>query len=430
MIKRLKQFIQRLRLLNNDRELEGNILLWSFIKLFTGHQRLKQAAAALTYHTLFAVVPIMALMIAVANLMGYGELFREHVADFLPGQEGMVAGLLTFAERYLANSDVNYWLGAVIGLVLLLYSLFSIFQTVDSSFNSLWNLKRHGLKKQVKVFLLVLLVPFAAIFLLAIWLSVSSLFEGGFLREINLFLLITIIYISILLVAYKFIPNTKVNIRHAAASAIFCGIVYAIMQYCGSLIFSFFSSYRNIYGDLANFMLFILWIYFSWTICLAGSRWNYLLHEGDRLNAEAKYRGMSNRFRKYIMVLLIGKIENGAKEKGYSFTSYDAGRIMNNAYNIPPYVTESLMGEMLHKGILSVDDNDTYTIKDEYCNRKVQELIAMLGTAGSSDNAMYVSLGIGNSSNAKEIWEAIIEDNPHDNRLNILAKEIDGNCSL
>ena len=421
MKEKIKRFVQRLRLLSNDREIDGNILLWSFIKLFTGLERLKQASAALTYHTLFAIVPIMALMIAVANIMGYGEIFREYVAEIIPGQESAVASILTFAERYLTNRNINYWAGAVIGLILLLYSIFSIFQTIDSSFNSLWNLKSHGLKKQLKFFLLILLVPFATIFLIAIWLSVSSLFTGGFLREANVFVLTTAMYISILFLAYKFIPNTKVNIRHAAMSAVFCGVVFAIMQYCGSLIIGMFSSYRNIYGDLASFMLLILWIYFSWTICLAGSRWNYLLHEGDRLCIESKYRGISYRFRKFLMVLLIGYIEKGEEEK---FTLYSAGKAMNTEYDIPQYITESLIGEMLHKGMLTVDENDRYSINTTYKECTVQQLLTMLETEGSSDTIIYDNLGIRNSGTAGRIWEAVREGDLQKKELQIMAKEI------
>jgi membrane protein len=421
MREKIKTFIQRLRLLNNDREIEGNVLLWSFIKLFTGHQSLKQAAAALTYHTLFAIVPVTALMVAVTNLMGYGDAFREFIANILPGQEGIATEILTFADRYLTNRDVNYWIGAIVGLILLLYSLFSIFQTIDSSFNLLWNLKEHSLKKQLKVFLFVLLVPFVTTFLLAIWLSISSFFEGGFIREANIFVLTTIIYISLLFLAYKFIPNTKVNIRHAAASAVFCGVVFAIMQYCGSLIFNLFSNYKNVYGDLANFMLLILWIYFSWTICLAGSRWNYLLHEGDRLSIESKYRGMSYKFRKFLMVLLIGHIE---KEEQERFTLYSAGKAMNAEYNIPPYITESLIGEMRHKGILTVDVSDRYSIDSTYKNRTVQQLLTMFESEGSSDSTLYQNLGIENSCTAERIWEAVREGDLQKKELQIMAKEI------
>ena len=392
MKKRIIETVRTLRLLNDDKEIGSNLFLWSFIKLFTGHQQLKQAAAALTYHTLFAIVPVTALMVGVAKIMGYGDAFREKVDILFAGQENIANGLLSFADSYLSNRDMNYWLGAIIGLVLLLYSVFSIFQTIDSSFNMLWNLKRHSLKKQIKVFLFVLLIPFAAIFLLAVWLSISSFFSDGLFHEINIFVLTTSIYIAALFVAYKFIPNTKVNWQHAAVAATFCGGVFAIMQYSGSLIMGMFSNYRNIYGDLASLMLFILWIYFSWTICLAGSRWNHLLQEGDRLDMENKFKGMSHNYRKFLAMLLIERIEN---ETGNNrFTGYTMGTVMNRAYNMPPYITSHLIDELIQRGVIILDDDEQCRLNNRYRNQAIGRLSVMLEHAGPSNSTIEENLVI------------------------------------
>ncbi len=405
MKKKIKKAIERLRLLNDNKEIGGNVLLWSFIKFFTGHQRVKQAAAALTYHTLFAIVPVMALMVAVAKVMGYGEAFSAQIVAFLPGQEGVADELLSFAERYLKNAGSAYWLGAVFGLILLIYSLFSILQTIDGSFNSLWNLKEHSLKKQAKTFLILLSVPFAAILLLAAWLSISSYFDGGFMRDANIFVLTTCIFISVLFIAYKFIPNTKVNTRHAALSAVFCGFVFAVMQYCGSLIFNLFSSYHNIYGDLANVLLFILWIYFSWTICLTGSRWNYLLHEGDRLDAENRFKGMSYNGRKFLTLLAIIKCRELSKEnKKHLFSIRDAAAKISSNYSIPMNVTDNILDTMERKGIIKEKGEDKYLLKESYRLKESNEIIEMLDNEGRhSINELALQLG----NEEKAMWQKI-----------------------
>ena len=126
MKNRIKSTAQKLKLLYKDREIGGNLVLWSFIKFLTGPNKVKQAAAALTYHSLFALVPVMAMMIAVANLMGYGQAFREKVEVFFAGQENIANELLKFVDMYLGNTDTNYLFGAIVGLAFLLYSVFSI----------------------------------------------------------------------------------------------------------------------------------------------------------------------------------------------------------------------------------------------------------------------------------------------------------------
>ena len=406
MRKRIETTTRKLKLLYKDREIGGNLVLWSFIKFLTGPDKVKQAAAALTYHTLFALVPVMAMMIAVANLMGYGEAFKEKVEVLFVGQENIANELLKFVDMYLGNTDTNYLFGAIVGLAFLLYSVFSIFQTIDVSFNSLWELKEHSLKKQIKVFLLVLLIPFVSIVLLAIWMSISSFFEGkGFFHEVNIFVLTTCIYIAVLFIAYKFIPNTKVDIRHAAISATFCGIVFAIMQYSGSLILGLFSNYKNIYGNLASLMIFILWIYFSWTICLSGSRWNYLLQEGNRLDAENKFKRLSHNYRKFLTMLTIAKCkETIGQSESKAFTIKEIASEMNAAYDISVHTATKILYTMERKGIIVGDSNDSYTLNNEYAQKDETELIDILDHAGNNDES---EIEPNLSEKEKELWHRI-----------------------
>ena len=152
IIERSRNIIRIFNILSDNRDIGENLILWSFIKMYSGLDRLKQTAAALTYHTLFAAVPITALIVAVANKMGYGEIFREQVQSLFISNSAISSGLLSFTDSYLNNTNTSHWLGAAISLSVLLYSVFSIFQTIDNSFNSLWNLKGHTLVQQLKVF--------------------------------------------------------------------------------------------------------------------------------------------------------------------------------------------------------------------------------------------------------------------------------------
>ena len=406
MRNRIKTTAQKLKLLYEDREIGGNLVLWSFIKFLTGPNKVKQAAAALTYHTLFALVPVMAMMIAVANLMGYGQAFREKVEVFFAGQENIANELLKFVDMYLGNTDTNYLFGAIVGLAFLLYSVFSIFQTIDESFNSLWELKEHSFKKQIKVFLLVLLIPFVSILLLAIWMSISSFFDGkGLFHEVNIFVLTTCIYIAVLFIAYKFIPNTKVNIRHAAISATFCGVVFAIMQYSASLILGLFSNYKNIYGNLASLMIFILWIYFSWTICLAGSRWNYLFQEGNKLDAENKLKRLSHNYYKFLTMLAIAKCREMTKEsESKTFTIKEIAAEMSATYGISVHAATKIMYTMERKGIIVADNNDRYSLCNEFMQDSETQLIDILDRAGNND-VKEIEQHL--NEQEKELWQKI-----------------------
>ena len=81
------------------------------------------------------------------------------------------------------------------------------------------------------------------------------------------------------------------------------------MQYFSYVILSMFNNYRNIYGDLASLIIFLLLIYFSWTICMAGSRWNYLLQRADKLVRENKFTGISSNYQKFLCLMILDKAE-------------------------------------------------------------------------------------------------------------------------
>jgi membrane protein len=413
----IKELIRMFNILSDDREIGGNLLLWSFIKLFTSHEKVKQASAALTYHTLFALAPVMAMLVAVAKLMGYGELFSSTVEGFFEGQEGIAATLLIFAESYLHNAQVNYWLGAGVGLLFLIYSLFSIFQTIDDSFNSLWNLKGHSLKQQIKVFLLILLVPFVGMILLVMWLSVSSyISSGGVIHEVNVFIIMTSIYVALMFLAYKFIPNTKVEAKYAIRSAIACGIAFGIVQYFGFIIMGLFSSYRNIYGDLASLMLFILWIYFSWTICLVGSRWNYLLQEGKRLDQENKFKAISHNYRKFLTILIIAQCEKKASEnKDFFFNNIDIATEMSHKYNMPTHFAMEILEELERKGIIYEDYNEKKYLDSAFIGHTVESLHEKLDDTGENNYAMQM-IEIHQGSLEHKLW--LFMNNPRHIKLN------------
>ena len=406
-----KEIIRMFNILSDDREIGGNLFLWSFIKLFTSHSRLKQASAALTYHTLFAIVPVMALLVAVAKVLGYGDAFREQVDNFFAGQEGISQYLLSFADSYLSNAQMNYWLGAGVGLVLLIYSLFSIFQTIDSSFNSLWNLPAHSLKKQLEVFVFILMVPFVGIIALALWLSISSFFASdGIFHELNVLILTSCLYVAVMFLAYKFIPNTKVDTKYALRSAIACGITFGVVQYFGFMIMGMFSSYRNIYGDLASLMLFILWIYFSWTICLAGSRWNHLLQEGMRLDMENKFKMVSTNYRKFITVLLIA---NACKLNSLfgKFLQQDLVTVMHNKYNLPAHITVGLLEELAYKGLVYEEEyaDGVYHFNEPLAECSIADVLEKLDHCGDNSHAMQMTSDAHMIGKEADLWQYINE---------------------
>lgn len=355
----------------DNRKPTEDFFVWAVKEFLMSFEKLRLAAAALTYHSLFAFVPIMAVFVAVASLMGLDEIFRTQVVLFMQGQEAVANSLLDFADRYLLNARMNYWLGAGVGFLVLMYSLFSICQTIDDEVNFLWNLKGHGLKKQILVFLFVLLLPFVSMVLIALWFFVSSWFGGGAVFEVNRFVMTVAVCTALFFPVYKFVPNTKVKVKYALVAAVICATLFALLHLLVTWIYSFFNSYRNIYGDLATLLLFILWIYFSWMICLAGSRFNHLLQEAE----DNCFKVCSMRFRKFLYFLMIAEVESMV-EKNYG-EAVPARRLLESVvekYCLPACVAMEIKDELVAKSVLD-DNGDEIAVSAAYKDCMVNDIL-------------------------------------------------------
>lgn len=422
MINKIKELWKKIVALDNDKNIDKNHNLWAIVKLCSSFGKLQQASAALTYHTLFAIVPVMALMVAVAKILGYGEIFKEQVQEFFHGQDIISNNLLNFADSYLNNTQVTFWLGAGIGLILLLYSVFSIFRTIDATFNALWNMPGRDFAKLLGIFAIVLLIPFVAIILLAIWWTMSSYLKGSIIHEINVFLFSVATYFVCLFAAYKLIPRAKVEAKYATIAALVCSAVFALMQYFSYVILSMFNNYRNIYGDLASLIIFLLLIYFSWTICMAGSRWNYFLQRADKLVREKKFAGISNNYQKFLCLMILDKAEQLCSLIGKESFDIDyISGVINSAYDIPPHISDVFITSMINRGIFKPTEKERiYHIATEYRHRTIRELVILFDKAGTNKEAIEEAQYAHVHKNAQLLWQYINDEESNDkNNWNI-----------
>ena len=367
------------------------------------------SSAALTYHTVFAIVPIMSLMIAIAKGLGYDDLLVMQIQKMFEGQEIISNSLLLYANSYLSNTKVTMWLGVGIGLVLLLYSVFSIFSTIDSTFNMLWNERGRSFAKLIKTFAVVLVMPFIVVLALVLWWSVSSIFSDSIIKELNIFIVSVATYIVILFAAYKYIPKTKVKARYAAVSACVCGSIFALMQYFSYYIISSFN-YRNIYGDLASLMIFLLLIYFSWTVCLAGSKWNYFLQKADEQEREDDYKSINHRYHKFLCLLIIERIESLHPFSG-RFGAEALATNIEKEYGVPAHLTLDIIRYLREKKIIFKEGKASLRLSKRYSERTVGQMLDDLDNAGRNGDAIALLRDIHCNHSFASLWKIVNGEN-------------------
>ena len=407
MYKILRRFIKRASV-KYYRQMSKHRVSWSLIKLVESFSKLQLASAALTYHTVFAIVPIMSLMIAIAKGLGYDDLLVMQIQSMFEGQEIISNSLLMYANSYLSNTKVTMWLGVGIGLLLLLYSVFSIFSTIDATFNMLWNERGRSFGKLIKTFAIVLVMPFIVVLALVLWWSVSSIFSDSIVKELNVLIVSVSTYVLILFAAYKYIPKTKVKAKYAALSACVCGSIFALMQYFSYHIISSFN-YRNIYGDLASLMIFLLLIYFSWTVCLAGSKWNFFLQKAEEQERKDDYKSINHRYQKFLSLLVLERIESLHPFSGH-FNAEALAVNTEKEYGLPIYLTIDILRYLREKKIIFKGKNESLHLSKRYSGRTVGQMLDDLDTAGRNSDAMAILSDVHSNVSFAHLWKVVNEE--------------------
>lgn len=286
------------------------ITINTFIK-----DRLTNKAAALTYSTLLATVPLLAIVFAIARGFGFDNFMENQLISGMGGQADAVHVMLQFVDSYLVQTKNGVFLG--VGLILLLWTVLNLISNMEITFNRIWHINRQRtmFRKITDYFSMLLLIPIFIVVSggLSIYIGTIAKNVEGFilLAPISKFLIRSIPYLFTCLIftgLYVFLPNTKVQIKHALISGIIAGSAHQFLQYCyinGQLSVS---KYNAIYGSFAALPLFLLWLQISWTICLFGAQLTYSGQNIRFYSFDKDTKQISKRYREFVTILIMSII--------------------------------------------------------------------------------------------------------------------------
>ena len=110
-------------------------ILYLTIRFFT-EKRVTAQAAALTYSSLLAMVPILAVIFAIARGFGYNKYIEIWFREMMSTQPQMADLIVDFVNRYLVHTQSGVFLG--IGLLFMLYTTLMLVNNVEETFNEIW----------------------------------------------------------------------------------------------------------------------------------------------------------------------------------------------------------------------------------------------------------------------------------------------------
>ena len=103
-------------------------------------KNLNDKAKSLTYSLIFAIVPILAMIVAVAKGFGVADVIEQQLNHSFLGETNLVPTIMQMVQRYLETAQGGVFIG--IGILILLWAVYSFFQSVETAFNKIWNVKR------------------------------------------------------------------------------------------------------------------------------------------------------------------------------------------------------------------------------------------------------------------------------------------------
>ncbi|RZA19918.1 MAG: YihY family inner membrane protein [Lysobacteraceae bacterium] len=333
----LNRWIDRVR----DRARAGTFFRFVW-KRFLG-DRLFEAAGALSFTTVFALVPLSMVVFGVLSAFPvfdeWSTSLKAYIfANFVPRAASAV-------EKYLSEFSANTKSLTTAGALALVISLLVTLSSVESIFNRIWRVPtaRPKLGRFLVYWTVLTLGGLVAATSLALStrffaLAIFETVPGRWLEAIMLQLAPMAIEMLAFAAVFKVVPHRTVQWRHALAGAALSVLLFELVKWGIGLYLGSFGSYQKIYGPLAFVPIFLLWIYFGWGSILFGASF------ASSMSA-FRYQPVALRlphgFEIYGLLRMLGRFQQ-ARAHGRGLHSDDIQQL-------EPILTDSLVQDMLAK---------------------------------------------------------------------------------
>lgn len=239
-------------------------------------ERCLQVAASLTFTTLLALVPLLAVALTlIAAFPAFRDL-NAHLQAFVV--DNLMPESAEAISSYVQQFARNAGRLTALGLAVLVVTGAMTLMTIENEFNQIWRVTRHRrtLQRLLVYWTLVTVGPVlvGASLSLTSWLVSLSLGLVDELPAMGIVLLrlvpfvLTVLAFALLYVA---MPNRRIRRADAALGGLVAGAAFEVMKRGFGLYVAHFPTYERVYGAFATVPIFLLWIYLSWVVVLCGA---------------------------------------------------------------------------------------------------------------------------------------------------------------
>ena len=250
--------------------------------------RLTQSAGSLTYTTLLAIVPLLTIAISLATAFPVFDRLMEGLQDYVVENFLPDTGLDVLADEI---NDFTARAGRLtaIGIAALGVTAVMLMLTIDDTLNRIFRVeRRRPLLARLVVYWAVLtlgplLIGAGLSMTTAVVASSFGVLQLDDAAEYVLRLVPFLLTWAALATLYMLVPNRKVKARDALLGGFLAGLAFELAKRGFAVYVSHFPTYKLVYGTFATLLIFLVWLYVSWLVVLAGATFTAMLTERSKI---------------------------------------------------------------------------------------------------------------------------------------------------
>jgi membrane protein len=267
------RFGQFQQLINNIPKHKAYSLIGYVVRRFN-RDSCPSVASSLSYTSLLAMVPMMAIGLAMfAAFPAFSNmrdtLLRAMIENAAPSLAVMVEDhLQTFIRNAGETTGVGIF-GLAVTAVLLI-------NTIQTAFDRIWGGGRGFKIQRFPVYWALLTlgpILFGIAFSISSYafaLAQSSSYMSGAVRLYAVIAPFTLEAVGFLLF-YRLMPTRPVRWIDAATGAVIAALLFELLKRAFGYYLGFLGNYQTLYGALATLPIFLIWMYLGWLVVLIGA---------------------------------------------------------------------------------------------------------------------------------------------------------------
>jgi membrane protein len=283
------------------------------------NDKVQLRASALTFYSLLSVIPVVAIAFAIAKGFGLDQNLEQIINEKFQTYQQVLTPLLEKARTAIEQTRGGYMAG--VGMIILFWSVMSLLQHIESSFNHIWQIRssRPWYRKFTDYLTIMLIAPVFIILSSSMTVFISTELTDfmakapilSFFKPLISFLIKFAPYLLswiTLTVLFIIMPNAKVKFVPALISGIIAGTFLQVLQWFYIDLQFGILKLSAIYGSFALVPLFILFVQSSWIIVLLGAELSFANQNISRYEFESEALNISNYQKRALVIMILNMI--------------------------------------------------------------------------------------------------------------------------